>query len=137
MAVEVEEDWKEENLIRFENQNSLVARLRLTGLRQWVEVRRKLEGSSFLRRWQLVAMTRRNVSVRLNYYGDPEQLRIALAQRDLILEQGAVDWLLRDSREVSGSKREELGPIIPSPVKTPQPTEDQQTRDRMEGYITR
>ena len=137
VAVEVEEDWKEENLIRFENQNSLVARLRLTGLRQWVEVRRKLEGISFLRRWQLVAMTRRNVSVRLNYYGDPEQLRIALAQRDLILEQGAVDWLLRDSREVSGSEREELGPIIPSPVKTPQPTEDQQTRDRMEGYITR
>lgn len=100
IARQVEEDWKQENLIRFDNQNSLVATIALTDLRQWVEVRRKLQGIAFLQRWQLVAMSRRSASVRLSYYGDPEQLRVALAQRDLTLEQGAVDWLLRDSRQV-------------------------------------
>lgn len=99
VAQQVEEDWKQENLIRFDNQNSLIARIALTDLRQWVEVRRKLERIAFLQRWQLVAMSRRGASVRLTYYGDPEQLRVALAQRDLVLEQGAVDWLLRDSRQ--------------------------------------
>lgn len=99
VALQVEEDWKQENLIRFDNQNSLIARIALTDLRQWVEVRRKLQGIAFLQRWQLVAMSRRSAAVRMTYYGDPEQLRIALAQRDLTLEQGAVDWLLRDSRQ--------------------------------------
>ncbi|CAN0390192.1 unnamed protein product, partial [Discosporangium mesarthrocarpum] len=99
IALQVEEDWKQENLIRFDNQNSLVATIGLTDLRQWVEVRRKLQGIAFLQSWQLVAMSRRSASVRLSYYGDAEQLRVALAQRDLVLEQGAVDWSLRDSRE--------------------------------------
>lgn len=111
IARQVEEDWKQENLIRFDNQNSLVATIALTDLRQWVEVRRKLQGIAFLQRWQLVAMSRRSASVRLSYYGDPEQLRVALAQRDLVLEQGAVDWLLRDSRQVRAP-----GPASPAPV---------------------
>lgn len=99
VALQVEEDWKQENLIRFNNQNSLIAMIALTDLRQWVEVRRKLSGIAFLQRWQLVAMSRRSASVRLTYYGDAEQLRVALAQRDLVLEQAAVDWLLREARQ--------------------------------------
>jgi hypothetical protein len=99
VAVQIEEDWKQENLIQFNNQSSLIAEVALADLRQWIELRRKLQGIAFLQNWQLVAMSRRSASVRLTYYGDPEQLRIALAQRDLILERGAVDWVLRDSRQ--------------------------------------
>ena len=145
VAIQVEEEWKQENLIRFENQNDLIARLQLTDLRQWVEVRRKLQGIAFLRRWQLVAMTHRNISVRLTYYGDPEQLRIALAQQDLTLEQGSVDWLLRDSRQTRAVEPEGPGAIIssstqsPKPTKTPlapidQPFEGQQINEKTKGY---
>lgn len=112
VALQVEEDWKQENLIRFNNQNNLIAMIALTDLRQWVEVRRKLREIAFLQRWQLVAMSRRSASVRLTYYGDAEQLRVALAQRDLILEQGTVDWLLREARQARAD--------TPSPVAAPE-----------------
>lgn len=130
VALQVEEDWKQENLIRFDNQNSLVARIELTDLRQWVEVRRKLQGIAFIQHWQLVAMSRRNASVRLTYYGDAEQLRVALAQRDLNLEQGAVDWLLRDSRQARAAE-----PVLPnadatSPSDVP---EKEPTEERTDG----
>ena len=115
VALQVEEDWKQENLIRFDNQDSLIARIALTDLRQWVEVRRKLQGIAFVQRWQLVAMSRRSASVRLTYYGDPEQLRIALAQRDLILEPEAVDWLLRDSRQARAGSPDPLAEETVSP----------------------
>ena len=60
-------------------------------------------------------MSRRSASVRLTYYGDPEQLRIALAQRDLILEQEAVDWLLRDSRQARAGSPDPLAEETVSP----------------------
>ncbi len=110
VARQIEEDWKQENLIRFDNQSSLVAEVALADLRQWVEMRRKLQGIAFLQNWQLMAMSRRTATVRLTYYGDAEQLRIALAQRDLILEQAAVDWILRDSREARAIAPEPLSP---------------------------
>ena len=99
ISVQVEDDWKQENLLRFDRLNSLVADISLTELRQWVEMRERLRQIAYLQRWQLVSVTRRNASVRLTYYGGAEQLRVALAQRDIVLEQGAVNWSLRESRD--------------------------------------
>jgi len=110
VARQIEEDWKRENLIQFDNQSSLIADVALADLRQWVELRRKLQGIAFLQNWQLFAISRRSASVRLTYYGDAEQLRIALAQRDLVLEQGAVDWVLRDSRQARAVAPEPISP---------------------------
>lgn len=147
IALQVEEDWKQENLIRFDNQNSLIAMIALTDLRQWVEMRRKLQGIAFLQRWQLVAMTRRSASVRLTYYGDAEQLRVALAQRDLVLEQGAVDWLLRDLRQARADAPAPVAPVV-APGAPPgivseqsepaaQPKSPQPTEERTEGEPAR
>ncbi|MBT6283940.1 MAG: DUF2066 domain-containing protein, partial [Rhodospirillaceae bacterium] len=117
VALQIEEDWKQENLIQFNNQSSLIAEVALADLRQWVELRRKLQGIAFLQNWQLVAMSRRSASVRLTYYGDAEQLRIALAQRDLVLEQSTVDWVLRDFRQ---AREVAPGPVSPdSPAIVP------------------
>lgn len=129
VALQIEEDWKQENLIRFDNQNSLVARVTLTDLRQWVEMRRKLQGIAFLQRWQLVAMSRRNASVRLTYYGDAEQLRVALAQRDLVLEQGAVDWLLRDLRQARAAESDSPDSSAPDSSAPDADTPDADTPD--------
>lgn len=150
VALQVEEDWKQENLIRFNNQNNLIAMIALTDLRQWVEVRRKLREIAFLQRWQLVAMSRRSASVRLTYYGDAEQLRVALAQRDLILEQGTVDWLLREARQTrvntpgpAAGPEAGAGTPVPPGAATAQPNIDtvvqptadapQPTEERTEG----
>tara|TARA_R110000868_G_scaffold1844_20_gene14732 strand:+ start:16213 stop:17538 length:1326 start_codon:yes stop_codon:yes gene_type:complete len=110
IAVQIEEDWKQENLIRFDNLNSLVADIALSELRQWVEMRERLRKIAFIQHWQLVAVSRRKASVRLTYYGDPEQLRIALVQRDLVLEQGAVNWSLRELRETRSEPAPESVP---------------------------
>ena len=115
VAVQVEEDWKQENLIRFNSLNSLVADITISELRQWVEMRRRLGKIAFLQRWQLLSVSRRNATVRLNYYGDAEQLRIALAQRDLILEQGAVNWSLRELRDTrTESAPQEDTTVVPN-----------------------
>ena len=125
VALQVDDDWKEKNLIRFDKQNSLITQIALTNLRQWVEVRRRLQGIAFLQGWQLVAMSRSGAEVRLTYYGDSDQLRTALAQRDLVLEQGAVDWLLRDLRPAQAVSS---GTDIPQPIAEPRPTEERAER---------
>lgn len=120
VAVQVEEDWKQENLIRFDSLNSLVADISISELRQWVEMRQRLGEIAFLQRWQLLSVSRRNATVRLNYYGDAEQLRIALAQRDLVLEQGSVNWSLRELRDT----RADTAPAEAQPDKTDGPVDD-------------
>jgi hypothetical protein len=127
VAAQIEEDWKQENLIRFDNLNSLLADISLSELRQWVEMRERLRQIAFIQRWQLVAVTRRNATVRLTYYGDVEQLRIALAQRDLVLEQGAVNWSLREFRDTRTETAPEnpagtpAEPPAASPAQSPSP----------------
>lgn len=114
IALQVEDDWKQENLLRFDKLNNLIADISLTELRQWVEMRERLRRIAYLQGWQLVSVTRRNASVKLTYYGDSEQLRVALAQRDIVLEQGPVNWSLRDSRDArSEPAPQRMGEEIP------------------------
>ena len=77
-------------------------------------MRERLRRIAYLQGWQLVSVTRRNASVKLTYYGDSEQLRVALAQRDIVLEQGPVNWSLRDSRDArSEPAPQRMGEEIP------------------------
>lgn len=98
----VEEGWQRGNQLDFGRLNELVAVIKLADLREWVEIRARLGSIAFLSELQLVAATREQVAVRLSYYGGAEQLRIALAQRDLHLEKQADAWSLRQSG--SGSR---------------------------------
>lgn len=95
---QIEEGWQRGNQLDFERLNELVAVVRLADLREWVEIRRQLRSTAFLKGLQLIAANRREVAVRLSYYGPAAQLRVALAQRDLVLEQAAGSWLLKSSR---------------------------------------
>ena len=97
LAVEIEEDWKNENLLRFDRQGELIAVLAVNDLRSWVSVRSRIREVAALRQSQMVSASRDRIVVRLSYYGDAEQLRVALAQKDLVLEQGAVNWILREA----------------------------------------
>ena len=81
VATPIEEDWKSENLLRFDLPNDLIAVIALSDLREWVEIRNRLRAIAFLRQVRMVSASRRQIVVQLGYYGDPEQLRVALAQR--------------------------------------------------------
>ena len=95
---QIEEDWKRENLLQFDRSSELIADLTIGHLREWVDIRQRLRQIAFIRSTQLVSLSRRQMSVRLNFFGDAEQLRVALSQRDLVLEQSDVNWTLRDRR---------------------------------------
>jgi hypothetical protein len=109
LAAEIEEDWKSENLLRFDRQGELVAVLSVGDLREWVSVRARIREVAALRQSQMMSASRDRIVVRLSYYGDPEQLRVALAQKDLVLEQGAVNWILREAAEDPGETQGDSG----------------------------
>ncbi len=95
VARQIEEGWKRNNRLRFDIGDELAVEVPLRSLDEWLEIRSRLESIAFVRRSDLVVLTRRAAVLRLNFIGDEEQLRLALAQNDLTLEPGATAWVLR------------------------------------------
>lgn len=90
----IEESWKQDNLLRFGDARWLTAVTPLSGLSDWVNVRRRLAEIAFVQASDLMSLSRREATIRLSFIGDEEQLILALAQRDLNLTRGAVTWQL-------------------------------------------
>ena len=58
-------------------------------------------------RVDLISLSLREATVRLVFFGDEGQLALALAQRDMELKQGSVDWRLR---MLAGDAKSATGP---------------------------
>ncbi len=97
IAVQIEDNWKRENLLRFDRQDSLTVSVPLERLEDWLKVRERLGNIPFIRQSELIYLSRTEAKVRLRYIGDTSQLRLALAQSDLSLSQGPTSWVLRSS----------------------------------------
>jgi hypothetical protein len=95
VARELDEAWKRDNLLRVGPEASLTVIVPTSGLSDWVAVRERLIGIAAIRRVDVAAVSRSEVRLDLKYVGDPAQLRLALAQRDLVLAQGEPYWTLR------------------------------------------
>ncbi|NKB20636.1 MAG: DUF2066 domain-containing protein [Alphaproteobacteria bacterium] len=95
---EIEETWKQDNLLHFDDHRELLAEATLRGLPGLIALQKKLEGVSLVQKAELVRLSLKSALIRLRYLGDPGQLRLALAQRDMALTQGAVYWKLQSSR---------------------------------------
>ena len=67
----------------------------LRSLAEWLKIKERLDRVAFIRRSDLIYLTRRAATLRLNFIGDEEQLRVALAQSDLSLDHGATSWVMR------------------------------------------
>ncbi len=89
-----EEDWKQENLLRFGEQQELIAVAPLSGLPALIRLKALLGSVAEIRAVEVLSISRDQTKIRLQYLGDPSQLILALAQKDLALTQGAVEWLL-------------------------------------------
>lgn len=102
VARQAEDEWKSENLLHFDRLSELAARVSLTDLRDWVAIRKRLDGIAFLREVRMTSVSRREIELRLRYYGDVEQLRVAFAQRDLalspVVSEFGESWQLREVR---------------------------------------
>lgn len=93
-TMRLEEDWKRDNVLQFDNPVRLSVRVPIGGLEDWVEIRSRLDGSAIVREVELAALSRSGAQVVLHYLGEPGQLALDLSQRDLELVESDGFWTL-------------------------------------------
>ncbi len=102
IAGQIEENWKRNNRLRFDTGDELTVEVPIMSLAQWLEIKTKVEAVPFIRRADLIYLSRKLARLRLNFIGDAEQLRLALSQSDLALEAGPTSLILRPGRVGAG-----------------------------------
>ncbi len=90
----VADNWKRDNLLQFGQSSVLAVTVPISGLGAWLDVRGRLSNVAVINRVDLVLLSRAEVRVNLHYMGELEQLSLALAQADLVLEEDENDWIL-------------------------------------------
>jgi len=91
----IEDRWKEDNLIQFEQNAVLAATLPINSLTEWVEARKRLSRIAVIQKLDLVLFSRNEARINIFYLGDADQLSLALAQADMKLRQEEGNWMLR------------------------------------------
>ncbi|MFO1057667.1 MAG: DUF2066 domain-containing protein [Dongiaceae bacterium] len=94
LAEQVQASWKQQNLVTGGAEQTLAVRVPLTGLDNWVEVRRRLSQVATIKRSEVTYLSRQEARLNLVFFGDPAQLAQAVAQRDLSLSQAPDGWVL-------------------------------------------
>jgi hypothetical protein len=102
-AQQVEDGWKTANLLDYRHTGTMSVRVPLADLKSWIAIRDRLAGIPAIQRSDLVALDRDEARLAIHYYGDPEQLRLALAQRDLALTGSDPDWVLARRQAASAN----------------------------------
>jgi hypothetical protein len=90
----IEDQWKLDNLLQFGQSAVLATALPITGLSDWVEAQRRLIKVAVIERVDLILLSRNEARINLFYLGDPNQLKLALAQADLSLVEEEGSWTL-------------------------------------------
>lgn len=92
---QVEEAWKVANILDLRQSGTIVARVPITTLQDWIAVRDRLSGIPAVRSSHLMSLGHDGARVEIHYVGDPAQLRLALAQHNLELGGSDPDWVLQ------------------------------------------
>jgi len=107
----LEERWKRETVVRpQEDAGGLVARVPLQSLGEWLELRRRLEATGFVQGVSVKSLSRREAIVGLSFSGDANQLKLVLAQRQIVLDETPDGWLLRVLGAGASGQTGERGP---------------------------
>jgi hypothetical protein len=91
----VAEAWKRDTMLDSSKQGTLTAQVPVRELGDWLAVRTGLARIPAITATDLVSLGRDGASVTLHYLGDPDRLRLALAQHDLALNGGEGAWTLQ------------------------------------------
>lgn len=97
LVIELEEAWKRDNLERAGSQQQIRVLVPVTQLAQWLDVKRKMASVPSVKEMSVARLSVREAEVDLTFLGEPEQLRRALAQKDLDMTY-ATDrsiWIVR------------------------------------------
>ncbi|MEQ8708001.1 MAG: DUF2066 domain-containing protein [Rhodospirillales bacterium] len=91
----VDDAWKDRNLIRFGQEAVVLVRVPIRSLSDWNDIRRRLDDIAIIYKRELLSLALDRAMVDLYFTGDADQLRSALAQKDLVLEAELGQWVLR------------------------------------------
>lgn len=121
----IEDEWKRENMLRFDVTGQITALVPLNSLEDWLTVRSRLDKVPLIDRHELQAITRDRAQVTLYYLGDEDQLKLAMAQSDLGFVWQDEAWVIEDRAAVSDMLQtfgaQESSPAMPIPT-TPRST---------------
>ena len=92
---DIEETWKQKNILRFGEKGELLVRFFHRGLPEFNSVTRKLNLVAAIDRVDLLSLSLEEALFRLKYFGDEAQLKLALSQHDLKLNKGIKFWRLK------------------------------------------
>ena len=93
-AADVEEAWKKANMLDFSQAATMTVKVPTGDLESFVDVRDRLAQLPAIQHSDLLSLDRDAAMLRLRYFGTPDQLRVALAQRDLVLEGQDPEWVI-------------------------------------------
>lgn len=99
--------WKRANLINYGTGGQLMVFIPITGLEDWARIEERIVESPVVRDSRVVALSRREVQLAVDYVGSIDQLRTALAQENLSLSQMGDLWFIQPA----GSERLQSLPI--------------------------
>ena len=124
----IQESWKQQNVLQFDNQRTIQVFVPLEGLNDWLNVRRRLHGVASIQQSDLSSLTRQEATLEITFLGDEQRLTRALAQRDLYLslrEDSSWELGLAEKRGFSatssGAPAAGAGSTFGAPVLQPAP----------------
>jgi hypothetical protein len=94
LARQVEDNWKRDNVLRFESTAVAAVRVPIERLDDWLEVRKRLSGVAVVRRVERILISLDEMRINLHYFGGAQQLVLALEQADLAMSEESGEWVL-------------------------------------------
>ncbi|RMD64451.1 MAG: DUF2066 domain-containing protein [Alphaproteobacteria bacterium] len=85
IAEDVQESWKQRNLLRPGEARRIQISVPVRGLTDWLEIRRRLADVAGVERSIVTLMSRAATEISVTFVGDERQLAVAMAQNDLEL----------------------------------------------------
>ena len=86
---QLEEDWKQANLLTGGNVNALIAVVPVTKLAEWLAIKERLSQVATVKHVGIRRMSVRETEIAIRFQGAPDQLRVALEQNGLRLSSYA------------------------------------------------
>ena len=104
----IEELWKAENLLKFENMGVVAATFPTNNLAEWVDAKRRLVKVAVIENIEPVIFSRKEIRFNIHFIGDVDQLKLALAQTDMELKEHKIGWVLRVQKPIQSDAKKDI-----------------------------
>ena len=111
----LQENWKRNNVINFDQRSRLAAAVEVYDLNQWAQVMSRLKRVNLVEATVMQRMTRQEARLMLDYYGAPERLATALGQQDLVLVGAPqIGWKIGRAEDAQRIGQPDWRPAMPA-----------------------